>query len=265
MIENITVDTVEITPNQYSGGKFMLRVIICDDDSLLLQKIEHIINEILESLEIKARIHTYSNADQISNHILSSCDIALLDIDISNSKYNGMDLARRLREFRKDSIIIFITNFIEYAPEGYEVRAFRYILKRDLATELVPYIQQAIEHINSSKETMKIQINGEIIDLLLDDILFWEVQQHTVTVYVMRDSYGKNIKTYTLYTSLSELEDQLGPRGFLRVHKSYLVNMKHISKFQCREAILDNGTVLRVSEKSYAENKKKYLLWKGWQ
>ena len=47
--------------------------------------------------------------------------------------------------------------------------------------------------------------------------------------------------------------------------ESYLVNMKHLKKFQCREATLDNGMILRVGEKSYAENKQKFLLWKGWQ
>ena len=48
-----------------------------------------------------------------------------------------------------------------------------------------------------------------------------------------------------------------------RTNKSYLVNMRRIKKYQCNEAELDNGQILRVSEKNYAENKKRYLLWKG--
>lgn len=264
MIEDIKVETTLFVAGQEPGGRPMLRVIICDDDYILLKKIEEQIRLIFDGSEIKVKIHAYSDIDQISPQILSSADIVLLDIDFPDSIHNGMDIARTLRESRKDSVIIFITNFIEYAPEGYEVQAFRYILKRDLDTELTPYIHQAIDQICTAKETMKIQVNGEIIDLLLDDILFWEVQQHNVTVHIKRDIYGKNIKTYNIYTSLSDLEQQLEPHGFLRIHKSYLVNMKHISKFQCREATLDNGLTLRVGEKSYAENKKKYLLWKGW-
>lgn len=75
----------------------------------------------------------------------------------------------------------------------------------------------------------------------------------------------KKQKEYNFYASLSELEERLERLGFLRIHKSYLVNMKYIKKFQCREALLTNGITLRVGEKSYMENKQKYLLWKGWK
>ena len=88
-----------------------------------------------------------------------------------------------------------------------------------------------------------------------------EVMQHNVTVYVRK---GKSVKSYEIYSSLSELEERLADRGFLRIHKSILVNLRRITKFQSKAAVLDNGTTLRVSEKGYAENKKKYLLWKGW-
>lgn len=246
------------------GGNSVLRVIICDDDLHLLKRVEAEITEIFRSLDIKVKIHSFSSIDSISDQLLSSCDIALLDVDFDNAARNGMDIARRLRKFRKDTVIIFITNYIEYAPEGYEVQAFRYILKRNLAKDLRPYMHQAIEKIRSARETVKISVNGEIIDLTVEDILFFEVQQHSVTVHIRKDSSGRSIKTYSFYASLTELEERLEPHGFLRIHKSYLVNMRHISKFQCREAVLSNGTVLRVGEKSYAENKRKYLLWKGW-
>lgn len=243
----------------------MLRVLICDDDLAMLDKLKADVESIFRATDAKAKIHTFLDASQISNQILSSCDIALLDVDFEHKAYNGMDIARRLRNMRKDAVIIFVTNFIEYAPEGYEVQAFRYVLKKDFETDIKDYLIQALEHLQSTKKTLKIQVNGEIIDLLLDHTLYFEVQQHNITVYVQKDDTGKSVKTYCFYASLSELEHRLEKQGFLRIHKSYLVNMKHLKKFQCREAMLDNGTILRVGEKSYAEKKKQYLLWKGWK
>jgi DNA-binding LytR/AlgR family response regulator len=73
------------------------------------------------------------------------------------------------------------------------------------------------------------------------------------------------VKTYKFYSSLASLEEQLADRGFLRIQKSYLVNMRHLRKLQCAQAVLDNGTVLPVSEKTYGEQRQKYLLWKGRQ
>lgn len=253
-----------LTINHLARGSDMFRIVICDDDSLLLRKIEDEVKNFFEYKEIKVKIHTFTGAKQVSDQLLSSCDIALLDVDFPQEDFNGMDIARRIRGLRQDTIIIFITNFIEYAPAGYEVQAFRYILKRELQSELKPYLQQATEQLQSAREQIKIQVNGEIIDLIVDDIMFFEVQQHNVTVHVRKDALGKQIKVYNIYGSLTNLEQQLESQGFLRIHKSYMVNMRHLSKFQCREAILDNGMRLRVGEKSYAEKKKKYLLWKGW-
>lgn len=248
---------------QFLGGKVMYRVIICDDDGSILEKVRLRIVSFFEMSNTRVKVHCYDSPEQISDQILTSCDLALLDIDYTNSKINGIDLARKIRQKRKDTVIIFITNYIEYAPEGYEVQAFRYVLKHDINTELQPYLSQALEQLSSAKNSFKIQVNGEIIDLPIEDIIYFEVLQHHVTAYLQRKD--KNIKPYRFIGSLSDLEDQLEQHGFLRIHKSYLVNMRFIKTFKCREATMKNDTVLRVSEKSYAENKKKYLLWKGWQ
>ena len=243
------------------GGITMLQVVICDDDIAILDTMKASVEKILFESDIRAKVLAFSDAARISNQILSGCDIAFLDIDFENKAYNGMDMARKIRALRKDTIIIFVTNFIEYAPEGYEVQAFRYILKRDLDTDLKPILLLALKQLN--KESLVIQVNGEVIKLKLDDILYLEVQQHSVTTFVQKSSRPQ--QKYTFYASLSDIEAQLEPKGFLRIHKSYLVNMKHLKKFQCREATLDNGIQLRVGEKSYAEKKQVYLLWKGWQ
>jgi len=243
----------------------MLRVIICDDNSEELNKVRQITEDAFRNSDIKVKVHTYLDVEQISNQMLSGCDIALLDVELENDRLNGIDLARKIRQVRQDTVIIFITNFIEYAPVGYEVQAFRYLLKRELESELAGYLQKAVAHLEAKKEILKIQMNGEIVDLLLEKILYMDVYQHNVTIHMQKDQIGKPSKTYTFYASLSELEEQLQNRGFLRIHKSYLVNMRHLKRFQCRQAELDNGEILRVSEKSYSEKKKEYLLWKGWQ
>ncbi len=239
----------------------MIRVLICDDDAMFLDSLYDSVAAFLDDKQVKAKLHKFQFLEEISDQMMASCDIAFLDIDYNARNYTGMDIARRLRQYRKDAIIIFVTNFIEYAPEGYEVQAFRYILKRNLQSELKLYLQQAIDQLNTSRETVKIQVNGEYIDLPIEDVLYMEVMQHNVTVYVRKE---KSVKSYEIYSSLSELEERLADRGFLRIHKSILVNLRRITKFQSKAALLDNGTTLRVSEKGYAENKKKYLLWKGW-
>lgn len=252
-----------IIPCCTQNGVSSIRVLICDDDLPFLAKLQTLIQLVFYKLDIKVKIHAYSSWEEIGTPLLSSYDIAILDIDFSQKNYNGIDIAKKLRNVRSDAVIIFLSNYIEYAPEGYEVQAFRYILKGDLDQKLEPCLSLALAHLQTSRETIKIQINGELIDVRLRNILYFEVQQHTVIAHIEKESDNQTIKQYSFYSSLSSLEKQLAPHGFLRIQKSYLVNMEKLKKFQCQEAVLANGTKLPVSIKNYAQQKEKYLLWKG--
>lgn len=249
-----------IIPCRIESCPPVIRVLLCDDDRLFLNKLRALIQSFFVEWGVKAKIHTYCSWEEIGTPILDSYDIAILDLDYSEKNYTGIDIANSLREVRQDAVIIFLTNYVEYAPEGYEVQAFRYILKSDLNRKLESCLRLALDQLKSSQEMMKIQINGELIDIRLTSILYFESQQHTVIAHVQK---GANTKQYLFYSSLATLEQQLEQHGFLRIHKSYLVNMDKLKKYQCHEAILTDGTSLRVSEKNYSQQKEKYLRWKG--
>lgn len=249
-------------PCQAVIGGYMIRVLLCDDNAPFLEALRSEIRRILKAHKIEGVIHMYSCVEEIPEHLLSDCDIYFLDIDFERKQYTGIDLAKRIRENNSDAIIVFATNFIEYAPEGYEVQAFRYLLKRDIQSKLKECLLQTISKLQTDRESIQINISGEILTIPLVDILYIESQGHLALIHVLRKG-SQMSKTYRFYSSLANLEEQLSTQGFLRIQKSYLVNMRRITKYQCNEARLDNGQTLRVSEKNYSENKKQYLLWKG--
>lgn len=245
-------------------GGHMIRITICDDNRLFSDELRSSIRHILDSKNIEAEIHVFNSAEQIPEDLLSSCDIFFLDIDFANQQYNGIDIAKKIRQVRQNSVIVFVTNFIEYAPEGYEVQAFRYLLKSEVSAKLEKCLMQAMDKLQLEQKSIQINTAGETRSIPLSDILYIESQAHVAVIYVHRGD-AKPPKAYKFYSSLSSLEEQLVIHGFLRIQKSYLVNMRHLQKYQCTQAVLDNGQVLPVSEKSYAEQKQKYLLWKGRQ
>lgn len=174
-----------------------------------------------------------------------------------SSPQNGLDIARAIRRTNQDAVILFLTNFIEYAPEGYEVQAFRYLLKRDMDLVLEGYLMEALAQLADRRERLRLSLNGGIVELDLKDILYLEVLQHHVSIHVLSPdapSRGRSrcsdgammpsadrspsdtgtIQTYTLTASLASFEQTLTRHGFSRVHKSYRVNMSHIQRFQCK-------------------------------
>ena len=76
---------------------FMLRILLCDDDARMLDKIHSKVRETMDALGEKVSISKYTNADMVGTAALAAADLALLDVDLEKKDYNGVDLARRLR------------------------------------------------------------------------------------------------------------------------------------------------------------------------
>lgn len=236
----------------------MLKILICDDDPVCLEKVHRRVRDIYDT----AMIMAYQRQEEIPPSYLSDCGIALLDIDFRGQDQNGIQIAQRLRKVNRDAVIIFVTNYVEYAPEGYEVQAFRYLLKSDLDRKLEPYLRDAIEKLQQTRETITVTVSGEPITIQLRDVLYIEAQAHNALIYIQRQTDARS-QHLRIYASLKSLDAQLSPRGFLRIQKSFLANMRRIRRFQSTGAELDNGTVLPVSPKTYTQQKSQYLLWKG--
>ena len=242
----------------------MIRILICDDSELFASQLRIAVETSMRKRGLKVKIHEFHYAEEIGTEVLSSCDIAFLDIDFRGKDYNGIDIAHRLRSLHNDAVIIFITNYIEYAPAGYEVQAFRYILKNEMPQKLEASVDQIVAHLQTERSNIKIQVNGEIIDIPIQNILFIESMGHTLIIH-MKAEDRRTPKSYTCYSTLVKMETDLKDCGFLRIHKSYLVNMRHIKILNCNEANLTDGTRLSVGSKNYSECKKQYLLWRGQQ
>lgn len=237
-------------------GQKDIQILLCDDDPEFLQTLRAEIIRAFKKLNMSAAFTVFSSPAAITQEAFARCELAFLDIDFDFEEQTGIDVARSLRQVNSKALIFFVTNYIDYAPTGYEVQAFRYVLKRDVSQVLERYILQAMELFAEGQEFLRVQTKDSRIDIPLGDIAFLEVMDHSVSIHTASQSYELN-------TTLSALEDRLEQHGFLRIHKSFLVNMHYIRKFRSRECLLTNGTTLAVSGRNYSQQKQKYLLWKG--
>lgn len=232
-----------------------MNILICDNNPEDAVQIETSLQQHCAVLTININFFVYTDPLQIES--LQTFDIAFLDIDMP--KQNGIALARRLHEVKPDAVIIFVTNFIQYAPEGYEVRAFRYLLKTDLAQKLIPTFDLALSEVANSHQYLTISINSETLDVPLQNILYLESHRRIIVLHLIHEEHS----SYQFYRTMTELSDKLEPFGFLRIQKSYLVNMNYIEFFRYGKIQLKDGTVLTSSEKNHTALKKRYLKWKG--
>lgn len=178
-------------------------------------------------------------------------------MDISMAGLDGMQTAQQIRAFHSDTDIVFVTAFLDYALEGYKVNAVRYILKNTLdgavaeCMDAILYKKKAVQVTFSFMEGEK--------KLYTDNIIYVESRKHKSVFFYMETE----IVNYQIYDKLDAIEEKLSGCSFLRIHKSYLVNLKHIRKISNYTALLDTGEELPIPRLRYQAVKEAFVEYKG--
>lgn len=234
-----------------------MQILVCDDNPYMVNRLFDLIQHQISLQGISSTFSIVSNTDDLHNLDYTAFDLAFLDVDMG--EYNGVDLARKLHAARPDAVIVFVTNFIEYAPSGYEVNAFRYVLKNTLEETLPEIILLALDEYKKRHRVVSFPMASENIDVPVENILYLESNHRTMIMHLINHPR----KDFHFYASITLMEDALSPIGFLRVHKSYLVNMEYIEILQYGKVRLKNSVELPVSKNNYTEIKQQYISWRG--
>jgi len=190
----------------------------------------------------KYEIGRFQNGQQLLDEYNSGTRYDIIFLDILLGQNNGMDIARQLSVIDKKAVIIFLTNIIDYAPEGYEVNAFRYIIKPLSMENFETVFTQALQEASLRKARYYV-INSKdigIVKLDVDDIIYLESYGRSMLVHLEGREIG-----YTANISL--VDEKLSAFGFIRIHKSYIVNLKYIVQISRYSISLKGGAKLPLS------------------
>lgn len=201
----------------------MLKIAICEDESSQRTKLKEYINKALtENTNKKYEIIEYERGEAILEDYPRGVDIIFLDIQMDN--INGMDTARKIREFDENVEIIFITGVWEYVQEGYEVRAYRYLIKPVEFENFQKQLYLCINEIEkNNKSYMITTYKGDTNKIAISSILYIETEGRNTIIHTMNETYKSNV-------GINKLERELENKTFVRCHNSFLINLEHINK-----------------------------------
>lgn len=197
----------------------------------------------------ESEIFTYTSAEELVGAYVKKgvrFDIVFLDVKIK--KMSGVEAAKIIRGIDNDVLIIFVTANISSVFEGYEVRAFRYILKPYSQERIKKELGMALKELSEGEKRYTIYTKSNIKSYIIDEIMYLESFRRQVRVVTVRDFAD-------FYSKLSIEEEKLRPYGFLRVHQSYLINMAYIKTIIENNIYLTDNTVIPISK-----NRKKEAL-----
>lgn len=233
-----------------------MKIAICDDEQPCIDRLLSQINQYFLGKPTKPELFTFTDPLVFGRSELTTYDIVFLDANMG--EISGIEAAKALREVNRNAVLVYISAFVEYAPMGYGVDAFRYLMKDSLTRVFADNMDEIMSRYTQRSEKFSITTLQGSVCVNISALLFVESFRHR-TIFHLSDGTRLESLRYTL----AELSEQLKPYHFLRIHKSFLVNPEHILTIKNRLATLDNGVSLNCGKQGYAELLRMFMLWKG--
>ncbi len=231
-----------------------LNLAICDDeikDIELLKK--HILQYTIET-DNNITVSSYTSAKKlISEYNNHSYNVVLLDIEMPD--LSGMELAKQLRDVDDDLLIVFTTFYPEYMQESFNVQPFQFLTKPIDYTSVSRLFSSIFKKFNRrSGNIVVIDSDGEKNFVPINEILFITSMKESKS----RIRYQLTSDQLVSRSTLSDVEKQLTPYGFVSPSRGYLVNLRYIRTITSKCVILKNGLEIPISRRRASELQKTY-------
>lgn len=233
----------------------MIKCLAIDDEPLALKQL---VSYIMQTpfLELVAACQSAVEAKEI----LHNEQVDALFVDINMPDLNGMDFVKTLST---PLLVVFTTAYSEYALEGYKVDAIDYLLKPFGLDDFI----RAARKVKKQYELMN-AVSVSVVDM--DDAIFFKTEYKIVRVEINRIMYVESMSEYLkiylvdepkpliVLLSMKKLEERLPVSNFMRVHRSYIINLKLIQEVNKNRIILNRDIYIPIGE-NYREAFNNYL------
>ena len=222
----------------------MIKVLAIDDEPLALQQLAAYIKKI-PFLELCGECQSALEAKEILNQ--ETIDAIFCDINMPD--LNGMDFVKSLAA---PPLVVFTTAYSEYAVEGFKVDAVDYLLKpfglddfRRAANRIKDRLSIPAAPVTESvaeDDTIFVKTDYKVVKLAISDIRYIEGMSEYLKIHL--ESQPKPVVTLL---SMKKMEEYLPPY-FMRIHRSYIVNLKMIQEVNKNRVIMDADTYLPIGD-----------------
>ena len=221
----------------------MLNIAICDDDIQTTGRMEMKIEKIAKRNFIDSDIDVFWNGETLVDAVAKGDKFDIIYLDIEMDREDGISAAKKIREFDKNVLIIYVTSHESHMKESFAVRPFRFLVKPVNEEQMEQCFKEAYEEINSGDFYFRYSFQRVNHKVPIRDIIYFESRKRKVFIITQDE-------TFELYGKINEIEKSLRSckSSFLRVHQSFLVNYKHVKGQAYDFVIMDNGKKISISE-----------------
>ena len=233
----------------------MLNICLCDDDINVLNYYTNKINELSEKNNYACRIETFKSGESLIFELEDNPNrFNIIIIDIIMKRINGIETTKILRKYGYAGVIIFLTSSKEFALDSFKVEALNYILKNESDDRFNKIFLKAVEQVyKNSNKNIIISAKPQSKVINLDNIVYMESLNKKVILHkVSGDLEEVNCVFKDIYEKVKEY-------GFIRCHKSYIVNIKYVQTFNKLECKLQKDVIIPIGRKYSKDFRRMFL------
>lgn len=215
----------------------MYRIAVCDDERTLREEVKKLILEWDSTLEVAL----YSSGEELLDNY-RPCQVIFLDIDMGG--INGIEVGKRIRQMDREVKIIYLTAYRDYVAGAFEVHAFQYMVKPVSREKLFLILEEIFLYVRRTEEKHILDFHTVkgMVCLPTEEIYYFAYENRRVLMVTGEESYY-------LADRIGNVLKRMAEFGFSMPHQSFVVNMFHVKNIRGQEILLDDGTLLPLSQK----------------
>lgn len=232
----------------------MYQVIVCDDESKILNDITEKVQDTFYTHGILANYTSVDDARTLMN-LLQKERIDVLFLDIDMPYYSGMEIANYINTQGLQTLLIFVTSHDALVYQTFAYRPFGFIRKSYIDEELDALAMRVGQELIDRKQELVFSKGQEYIRIRLKEIVYIEAEGNYLIFYIGNEK----IK---IRETMMRMESTLCQKGFVRCHKGYLVNLEYLVKMRTMELELKYGSehIVIPIGRSYEKDVRKRIL-----
>lgn len=218
-----------------------MRIAIVDDTVSDRKELHNRLSAILYRCSLDAEILEYEDGETyLSATENERFDIVFLDIYMNGA--NGVEVAKKLRNFDQECIIIFTTSSTDYALDGFRVRALHYLVKPYSNEELKNLFKEIIARLPAPDKYLDVNIVGGSVRLRFNEIIYASHFKHQIHIHTSDGNTTVTRQTFRDFVSSLE-----GDERFFMCSRGVIINLNYADDFNGTDFKLKNGDTISVS------------------
>lgn len=229
-----------------------MRILICDDDALIVEQLRKYIKDFFENIHVKCpELSCFSDGESL---LADKGEKDILFLDIEMPGMNGIYVGKELKKKNENIIIFIVTSYSEYLDDAMRFRVFRYLSKPLDKQRFFRNMKDAVDLYNTMTIKIPIETKQGVYTLLASSIIAVEAQGRKVTVHTTAYDF-KSTHNMQYWLEL------LPKNRFFQTHRSFIINFEHVTDFDHNLVHMADNQSAYLTKRKYSSFKEAYLLY----